>query len=129
MSGLKDIIFKPGEPEARLTSELERFSFGIAVSTFAEVTPVEGPDSFVKTVAHLGGVGIDHAQHPETKQQNIVVSGKDVSPQIDNVPFIFDTYGQFLMAGFGPPLPGEVVSEVADAVQKLNDNFDEQASP
>lgn len=127
MPGIEDIIFKPGDAEVRLTTELERFSFGVAVSPLAEVTPLEGPDNFVRTVVTLGGISLDHAQHPETRQQNITLAGEEISERIAGLPFIFDTGGQFLMMGAGPPLPQEIVSDVADGVQKLNDTFEAQS--
>ncbi len=118
------MIFRPGEPEARLEAELERFSFGAAVSPLAEVTPFDGPDNFVRTVVTLGGISIDHAQHPATGQQNITASGPDVPDRIAHVHFIYDSGGHFLMAGFGPPAAPEITTELADTVKAFNDNFD-----
>ena len=127
MPGLDDIIFRPGPAEERLASELERFSFGAAVSPIAEVNPVEGPDRFVRTVVKIGGISLDHAQHPSTGQQNITVTGENVPARISGIMFVFDAKALILMPGFGPPAPQEITTELADTVQTLNDDFEAQS--
>lgn len=124
MAGLDDIIFRPGPAEERLASELERFSFGAAVSPIAEINPIEGPDKFVRTIVSLGGISLDHAQHPATGQQNITVTGDRVPARISGIMFIFDAKALALMPGFGPPAPQEITAELADTVQTLNDDFE-----
>lgn len=127
MAGLDDIIFRPGPAEKRLATELERFSFGAAVSPIAEVNPIEGPDKFVRTILSLGGTSLDHAQHPATGQQNITVTGEKVPDRISGIMFIFDATALVLMPGFGPPAPQEITSELADTVQSINDQFNSQS--
>ncbi len=129
MSGFEDLIRPKNKDVAkRLAGELERFSFGVAVSSFAEVDPLAGPDKFVKTIVSLGGVCIDHAQHPQTGQQNITLSGENVPEGVAGVHYVFDASALILMPGFGPPAHDEVVTEVADTVQLLNDNFDAEVA-
>jgi hypothetical protein len=124
MPGLNDLIFRPGPAEERLAAELERFSFGAAVSPIAEVTPLEGPDNFVKTVVRLGGISLNHAQHPETRQQNVIVTGEGVPERIANLLFVFDTTAQALLPGYGPPASEEIVTELANTIQTLNDTYE-----
>lgn len=128
MPGLDDIIFRSGPAEDRLAAELERFSFGAAVSPLAEVNPLEGPDNFVRTVVTLGGISIDHAQHPQTRRQDITVTGEKVPERIAGIPFIFDATARALMPGFGPPAPPEITIELADTIQLLNDDFEGTAT-
>jgi hypothetical protein len=124
MPGLDDIMFRPGPAEVKLKAELERFSFGAAVSPIAEVDPMEGPDKFVRTIVRLGGISLDHAQHPATGQQNITVTGEKVPPRISGIMFVFDAKALVLMPGFGPPAPQEITTVLADTVQTLNDDFE-----
>ncbi len=124
MSDIDDLTFEPGPAEDRLAAELERFSFGVAASPLAEVDPIEGPDKFVRTIVNLGGTCIDHAQHPETKQQNITVTGLGISKVIADKKFVFDTEGKMLMPGFGPPASPEVTEELASAIRSVNTDFE-----
>lgn len=124
-------IIQPGEVEAGLARELERFSFGIAVSPLAEVTPLEGPDGYVKTIAKLGGISIEHAQHPEAMEQRVIATGKAVPETVAGYHFIFDTRASLLMAWLegnaGPiPVPPHVTSDLSDTIKTLNDNFEQQ---
>jgi len=130
MSGLP--IIQPGEAGESLAGELERFSFGVAVSSIAEVIPIEGPDAFVKTVVSLGGISLIHSQHPRSMQQNMSVSGEAVPPRIVDVPFIFDTRSRLLMAWFegnaGPmPVPEDITTELSSSIKTLNDSFEQQS--
>ncbi len=125
MSSFEDLIKpNPHDAEKRLAAELERFSFGAAVSPIAEVTAVEGPDKFVRTVVRLGGISLDHAQHPETKQQNVILLGEGVPEAIEGRHYVFDTTALILMPGFGPPAHAKEVTEVANTIQSLNDTFE-----
>ncbi len=127
MTSLDDLIFRPGAAEEKLAAELERFSFGVAVSPLAEVTPIEGPDEFVRTVVSLGGISIDHAQDPMTPQQNITVTGEGLAKNIAGVPFVFDSAALMLMRGFGPPTSAEITAALANAIETLNNDFEAQA--
>jgi hypothetical protein len=126
MPGLEDLFHKPGPAEERLAAEIKRFSFGIAVSPLAEVTPIEGPDEFVRTVVCLGGICIDHAQDALTPQHNITVTGEQVAEIINGKHFIFDGEGMLLMPGFGPPAPVEITNELANTIETLNSEFETQ---
>jgi hypothetical protein len=124
MSDSDRLSFRPRPAEEKLVEELKRFSFGVAVSPLAEVTPIEGPDEFVRTKVSLGGISIDHAQHPETPQHNITATGEKVAKNIAGVHFIFDSANLILMPGFGLPAPEEITAELANTIGSLNNDFE-----
>lgn len=120
------------KPAEKLTAELERFSFGIAVSPIAKVESVSGEDEYVATSVTLGDIKIEHSQHPATREQRVIVSGDGVPDNIVGVNFMFDTHASLLMAWIhghaGPmPVPGHITDELTEVIKSLNDKFEAQS--
>lgn len=119
----------PGLPETQLATELERFSFGLAVSEYANVEPINGPDACVATLVRFGGFMISHAHHPTTGDQRVMVRGDSVPEIVNELAFMFDTHARLVMSWVpghaGPMLvTGRVATDLSQTIKTVNDDFE-----